>query len=273
MNSIVAGVKREYWEHRNIIVGLPLVISALFIIATIFSLLVMTYYAAESDGEKIAAFDVMATFIGAAWLAGFYYLLPCLHADRKDKSILFWKSLPVSETQTVLTKFLLAGLGFVAVSIMFAWLTCVVFYIMDMIAIGLGAGKAWQHSGLEFSVAGFLVWPLASLLMGLILGAPLFAYALMVSAAARRSPFMLLILPPVVLMILEGIVFETSHILGFIAGHAPFSIFEPIKNGASVSEFLHYNFVENGLGVLLGLIIAAVFIAIAIWYRNNKFEI
>ncbi len=273
MNSIVASVKREYWEHRNIIVGLPLIMSALFIVATIFSLIVMTYYAADSDGEEIAAFDVMATFIGAAWLAAFYYLLPCLYADRKDKSILFWKSLPVSETQNVLIKFLVAGVGFVAVAIMFAWLTCVIFYILDMIANMLGVGQAWQDSGLEFSTAGFVLWPLASLLMGLFWGAPLFAYVLLVSAAARRSPFMLLILPPLVVMILEGVIFDTSYILSFSAAHLPFSVFEPIKNGISVSAFLQLYWVDNGLSLLLGLSIAAGFIAAAIWFRNNRYEI
>lgn len=273
MNSIVAGVKREYWEHKNIIVGLPLVISAFFIIAVIFAMIVMTYYETENDGEEITAFSVMATFIGAAWLAGFYYSLSCLHADRKDKSVLFWKSLPVSETQNVITKFLVASAGLTAVSIVFAWLTCIVFFILDLIANGLNIGQAGQNAGMQFSVAEVFIWPLTSLLMGLIWAAPLFAYVLLVSAAARRSPFLLLILPLLGLMLLERIVFETSRILGFFAEHLPFSVFAPIRSEVDAGAFLQYYFVENGLSLILGLTLSAVFIALAIWFRNNKFEI
>ncbi len=273
MQSIVASVKREYWEHKNIIVGLPLVISAFFIIAAIFAMLVMTYYEAENDGEEMTSFSVMATFIGAAWLAGFYYLLSCLHADRKDKSVLFWKSLPVSETQNVLTKFLVASVGIVAVSMIFAWLTCIVFYILDLIANGLNIGQAGQDAGMQFGIEEVFLWPLVSLIMGLIWGAPLFAYVLLVSAAARRSPFLLLILPLLGLMLLERIVLETSRILGFFAEHLPFSVFEPIQSSVDAGAFLHYYFVENGFSLLLGLILATGFIALAIWFRNNKFEI
>ncbi len=272
MNSIIASVKREYWEHRNTIVGLPFVISALFIIAAVFAMLAIKYYAAENDGEDITSFSVMATFIGAAWLAGFYYLLSCLHADRKDKSILFWKSLPVSETQNVLIKFLVASVGFVAVSITFAWLTCSVLYILGVVANSMHIGQAGQDAGMQFSIAGVLLWPLASLLMGLIWGAPLFAYVLLVSAAAKRSPFLLLTLPLLGLMVLERILFEASHIIRFFAEHLPFSVFKPIKSGADIGTFLHYYFVENGLSLMLGLIVAAGFITLAIWFRNNKFE-
>ncbi len=273
MNSIVASVKREYWEHRNTIVGLPLVISALFIIAAIFAILVITNYEAENDGEEITSFSVMATFIGAAWLAGFYYLLSCLHADRKDNSILFWKSLPVTETQNALTKFFVGSVGLVAVSIVFAWLTCIVFYILGVVANSMDIGQTGQDAGMQFSVAGLLLWPLASLLMGLVWGAPLFAYVLLVSAAAKRSPFLLLILPLLGLMLLERIVFETTRILGFFAEHLPFSVFEPIKSGVDAGAFLHYYFVENSVSLMLGLILAAGCIALAIWLRNNKFEI
>ncbi len=270
MNSVMAGVKREYWEHRNIIVGLPLVISALCIIGATVAMIAIIYYDAESDIETMTAFGMISAFIGVAWLAGFYFLLSCLYTDRKDKSVLFWKSLPVSETRNVLTKFMFATVGFVVVSILFAWLTCAVFFIFSMVINSQSAG---QDAGMHFGVVEILVWPLVSLVMGVAWGAPLFAYVLMVSAVARRSPFLLLILPPVGLVILEGVLFDASYILSFFANHSPFNVFEPIAYGINVGAFLQLYFIDNGLSLLLGLIIAAGFLATAVWFRNNKFEI
>lgn len=329
MNSIVAGVKREYWEHRTIIVGLPLLISTLCIIAAVIGLLLMTFYdmdiygrdslqseqhshaqpldsslvkestersdAAHSsktgskrnnnsaplqdnpkplhEGEEALSFEFVGFFISAAWLACFYYLLNCLYADRKDKSILFWKSLPVSETQNVLTKLLLACIGIVAIFIAIAWLTAIFTFILALAASSLSSTQIGQGSDWEFSAVEFFLQPSASLVMGLIWGAPLFTYVLLVSAAARRSPFILLTLPPLVLLFLERIFFGTNYIVGFFVDHFPFRVLEPIASSANVGNLLHFFFVENGLSLLLGLILATGFIALAIWFRNNKFEL
>ena len=39
-----------------------------------------------------------------AFLVGVFYCLDALHGERRDRSILFWKSLPVSDLTTVLAK-------------------------------------------------------------------------------------------------------------------------------------------------------------------------
>src|SRR6202035_1181850 len=46
----------------------------------------------------------VALIMGAAFLVSIFYSLEALHSERRDGSILFWKSLPVSDLTTVLSK-------------------------------------------------------------------------------------------------------------------------------------------------------------------------
>src|SRR5437867_8784109 len=42
--------------------------------------------------------------IFTAFIVGVFYCLDSLHGERRDRSILFWKSLPVSDLTTLLSK-------------------------------------------------------------------------------------------------------------------------------------------------------------------------
>jgi len=214
-----------------------------------------------------ASFGYMGFYLTAAWIACFYYLLNTLYTDRKDKSILFWKSLPISEMQNVFTKLLVGCVGFVLVSIVIAWITSILLSI-----IGLGSGK-FLGEAISFSGVRLFIWPLAALILGLLWGAPLFAYTIMVSAIAKRSPFLLLILPPIILPILEWIFFSTGHLSTFFGSHMPFVVLGTMASEGSIAGAFSYYLSHQGGSFVLGLVVAAVFITTAIWYRDNKFEI
>ena len=110
-------VRREFWENKSLWIA-PLA-GAGFIIAGLL-------YAGRFTGgigapgpnmSEVGQRAVQGTLMGtAAFLAVIatittgIYLLDCLYAERKDRSILFWKSLPVSDTQTVLSKLAVAML-------------------------------------------------------------------------------------------------------------------------------------------------------------------
>ena len=326
MKSIIACIKREYWEHKNIIIGLPLILSILFILggivavssihkqglgfnkyesqnyqydsndaltdpvaltdpivhANLEQLVDNPHHINEGKIEKVTSklndhkfstksspFWLISIFISIAWTACFYYLLFCLYDDRKDNSILFWKSLPVSETQNVLIKLFVGCIGFVAVAIIIGWLT---YAVLSLICATTGVCEYIHehHMGVK-NVTTILLWPIVSLVMGAVWAAPVFTYVLMVSAIAKRAPLILLILPLLVLSILEWMFFGTNYLMKFTFQHMPYGVLDIISSNAT--EFKQYYLVDNGISLLIGLISAAAFTTIAIWYRNNRFEI
>src|SRR5258708_18408447 len=100
-------VRRELWEYRSIYIA-PLAIAAVvlfgFLIATLGRALAtadLTQRRAVLEGP----FGFSAGLImGTAFVVGIFYSLDALHGERRDRSILFWKSLPVSDLMTVLSK-------------------------------------------------------------------------------------------------------------------------------------------------------------------------
>ena len=228
----------------------------------------------DGKNDEDSSYDFIAVYIGLGWLAGLYYLLSSLYTDRKDNSVLFWKSMPVSETQNVLTKLLFGALAFAAVALAVAWLMHLILTVLGVDSlIGNDGGESWQQTERNTGFSEVVLYPIVGLVFGVIWGLPIFTYTLMVSAMARRSPFILFILPLVVLAVLENIFFGDSYLVGFLFSHFPFDVLERLGESAGLADFFAYYF--RGLGgasMLLGLILAAVFLRVAIWYRDNRFE-
>ncbi|MGE5084636.1 MAG: ABC transporter permease, partial [Acidobacteriota bacterium] len=105
-------VKREVWESRSIYIA-PLAVAAVILLGFFVSAIRLPAKVREASGMTplqlgdmfaqpydIAALALMAvTLVVAA-----FYCLDALHGERRDRSILFWKSLPVSDLMTVLSK-------------------------------------------------------------------------------------------------------------------------------------------------------------------------
>jgi hypothetical protein len=105
-------VRRELWENRSIYVA-PLIVA----VVALFGFLVSTIGMPERRQGALlldpanqravigAPYDVAAMMlIFTAFIVGVFYCLDALHSERRDRSILFWKSLPVSDLTTVLSK-------------------------------------------------------------------------------------------------------------------------------------------------------------------------
>jgi ABC-2 type transport system permease protein len=210
-------IRRELWEHRALWI-VPLVVAGLIIIAAMFP------HAVQIDRDELDQaqkhVDVFAAFHAALTIPQFlllaiilpFYLLDCLYAERKDRSILFWKSLPVSDAQTVLSKLIVAlavvPLGVYALTL-----------ITDVAASGilavrfrnseiLSALMRWDM-GVWLQTQGFI---LTALVMTMLWYAPIGAYLLMVSAWARRNVILWATVPPLLVMVVERIGFHTHYI-------------------------------------------------------------
>ncbi|HEY6843986.1 MAG TPA: ABC transporter permease, partial [Thermoanaerobaculia bacterium] len=142
------------------------------------------------------------------------------YGERRDRSILFWKSLPVSDTTTVLSK---AAIPFVILPV-FTWAVTVVTEWMMLLLSSAALLVRGRNVGLLWTSLPWLkMW--AMLLHHLVIVhslwyAPLFAWLLFVSAVVKRAPIIWAALPLVAIPIVEKMAFNTSHFVAVMAQHA-----------------------------------------------------
>ncbi|WP_309643850.1 ABC-2 transporter permease [Phenylobacterium sp.] len=209
-------VRRELWENRSIYIA-PAAIAAV----VMFGFLISTFRlphnlrAAIASGKDSSlmmpyaatAFVVLATSLVVA----VFYCLGALQNERRDRSILFWKSLPVSDRVTVLSKaavpmIVLPLVGFTVILasnlIMLAWSTIVV------LLNGIAPWELWSRLPLAFM---WLVLAIGLPFLALWFS-PVFAWLILVSAWARRMAILWALGPPMALAIVERMAFGTSNI-------------------------------------------------------------
>src|SRR5438105_10270420 len=140
-------VRRELWENRSIYIA-PLAVAAFvqfgFMISTIGMparrRAVLMLDPAQQRATIGMPYDVAATMlIVIAMIVGAFYCLDALHCERRDRSILFWKSLPVSDLTTVLSK---ASIPLVVLPLLTFTITVAMQLIMLLLssAVLLGSG-------------------------------------------------------------------------------------------------------------------------------------
>ena len=142
-------VRRELWENRWIYLA-PLAAAALFL----FGFLISTVHLAAKTRAALALdpmqqheaimqpYDFAAAVImGIAFLVGLFYSVDALYGERRDRSIFFWKSLPVSDLTTVLAKF---SIPLLFIPLLSFAITIVTYWIMLLIstAVLLGSGMS-----------------------------------------------------------------------------------------------------------------------------------
>lgn len=219
-------VRREIWEHQGMLTWVPLTIAALMILMVLLVAITGSNATIHVDGMQTAAgmtvrlgdtqrqrlaetiaaaapVSALPLYLALAFMV-FFYSLGALHDERRDRSILFWKSLPVSDTATVLSKAAVALIGMPLLIIVVELATSLV-----LVAIGMAA--------LEFKGIGVLPMVLAqpqfwlgpvkmlSLLPVYALWAlPTVGWLLLVSAWARSKVFLWAVGVPVLAMILAA---------------------------------------------------------------------
>ena len=106
MNTYVWLIRREFWENRAIWIC-PAVIACALMLAALFGRVEVAGLGSPERNRAMAGMVLFAfgiIFFLVMTIYSSWYLLDCLNADRKDRSILFWKSLPISDTAMVLAK-------------------------------------------------------------------------------------------------------------------------------------------------------------------------
>ena len=225
-------LRRELWEIRWIWLA-PSGIAVVLVLgfaAYAFHLPARVTAAATLDAAHqrqalLAPYDLVAGFLMiAGLLVAVIYCVDALYGERRDRSILLWKSLPVSDAVTVLAKLCIAVLV-VPVVIWALTVTVHVAMLLTSTAIlaanGQSASFLWSELHLLPNSLGLLYHLVV--LHG-ILTAPLYAWLLLVSAWATRAPLAWAILPPVAIGFLERVAFGTTHfgqlVLAVVGGGA-----------------------------------------------------
>ncbi|WP_020400581.1 hypothetical protein [Kordiimonas gwangyangensis] len=244
MNTFVALVKREVLDGKNGYIRVPVILAGLTVLLVICSSLgfgnmlyfdgmehegienladAMNKAAAREPDEFPAAITIGYWMMSVlAWVALpfviFFSLLGALYEERRDRSILFWKSMPVSDWQEVLAKFftpiVVAPIAFLGVAIV-AQLVIAVFLSILMVFQGGPVLDLWPVGLMITSWFGVL----SHFLISMIWALPLLAWVLFVSAYASRMPFLWAILPPFVVMIVEELFLDSHVIASWVGTH------------------------------------------------------
>ena len=199
------------------------------------------------------------------------YLLGCNYNDRKDRSILFWKSMPVSEWEEVLARFGVALVVAPAVYIAVSLITQIVFVLLAMLMVWRMDHDPFVAILGNIEFGSLLAGQLGGWIMTALWVAPAYAYLLLASSWAKRSPFLTAIAPVVALMLVEGLILGTDHVLSAIVNHVPHYI-----GGESAVGFYfdgqywnQFDFVS----LFAGLVFAAAAIVGSVYLRRYRFEI
>ncbi len=223
MNVLPMLIRREFWEHRVLVIA-PLVLCVVYLMLCALAganFNVGWLYVGNAEPMSAAFLFVMhGVFAGLLYglmsIVAFFYLCDCLYAERKDRSILFWKSLPVSDAMTVLSKLVVALIALPLVVYVLAFatnlLTLIVFKIAFQFQPPRNSAPHWTLlSWLRLN--GYL---LADVFVLALWFAPIAAYQLLVSVVASRAVMVWTLLPPVALVLGQKLLFDSWSIGQFV---------------------------------------------------------
>ena len=212
MNTSTWLIRREFWENRAIWV-IPAVFGALLILAALFGQVSIPKLTSPAEMHEAAgAFQVIvgAMFYVVMSVYATWYLLDCLYADRRDRSILFWKSLPLSDARTVLIKLLVAMILIPLVYFVAADATALIAAFILSIRAKASLGSALWQADVWWDIQ--VLW-LYCVVVTAIWYLPIAGWLMLVSAWAKRAVMLWSVLPPLVAYIFERVFFGT-HVIG-----------------------------------------------------------
>ncbi len=221
----LALMKREIWEHRSIVIT-PAAIAAVIALGILTGQMSISAYSGEVDLALIGATNadpahrrialmaafgaILGIFAVGAGIVMIFYSLDALYSERKDKSILFWRSLPITDAETVISKLLIAMIVVPAAALAGAFITHLVLMILSSIWIMFEGGNAghliWSSAPI-FDVWGSAIMTAIAVTIWI---SPFIGWFFFVSAYTRRMPLLMALMPLIVLPLIEIAVLPTN---------------------------------------------------------------
>ena len=228
-----------------------------------------------SETERANSLDrvflgLAAPFYLVLSLVVFFYLVDSLYADRRDRSILFWKSMPVSDFSTVGVKMFTA---LIAVPVVYLVCLSLVQLVLLLVAVLAATGHdvaIWDHLLVPSDMIGRWFRMIGFIVIDALWSLPFYGWVILVSAFATSVPLAWIMGIPIAIYIIEIIFTSNNDLVGWWFSHAkPVNVFQ---NGHlhDVTDLFQYILTVDALtGVVLGV----VFLAGAIWLRGRGDEI
>jgi ABC-2 type transport system permease protein len=272
-------VLREIWENKSIYIA-PSIVAGVILLGALISAghlpdrrrSAMLLDEAHREAAIQLPYDIVAMIIiVTAFIVGFFYCLDALYGERRDRSILFWKSLPVSDLTAVLSKACIPLL--IIPPIIFAIIVVTQFIMLlissaVLMSSGL-AGTTWAN----FNLLQQSIILIYSLIVIALWHAPIYGWALLVSGIARRATFLWAVLPPLAIGVFEKITFNTSYVSSmlknrlFDVGDTAFAF--QMHRGLAIDHLTPARFLSTP-GLWIGLIFAAAFLFAAVRLRRYR---
>lgn len=261
-------VRREIWENHSIYVA-PIAAAVIslfgFAISAIRVRIHGEAFSTTRHGELAPAL-----IMGAAVIVSLFYCLEALYSERRDRSILFWKSLPVSDLTAVVAKLAIPILVLPIVSFVITVAAQIGILVLSTVIFAgsdVSIAMLWSDASF-FRVPAIWLYHLVTV-HGLWY-APLYCWLLMVSAWAPRAPFLWAALPPFVIYGVERIAFNTSYFLDMLK-------YRLMGSGAGMSEhqqdftstLIPHHFLSTP-GLWTGLAVAAIFLYATVQLRRSR---
>ena len=280
MRKFITLVRCELWEHHNLW-RVPLILLALVVLANAgfsgaASWLGMLPPELSTDvlGAALGSLGSLVYFVFTFLVL--FYLVDCLYIERKDKSILFWRSLPVSDTLAVAAKLFVAALLIPVI----IWLTIVAAQVLTLLFQWMGSEHGQNLFGIV-SLGTYWCNLLLVLLLTSLWSLPLMSWFLFCSSWAKRTPLITALSIPAVLILLNRIFPVGLDVSGLIAARIPFGFRfggseQEILLGllgltANRGEVLEVNAFKTFLlqpDLWAGLFTAGIFFAMTVWTRR-----
>jgi ABC-2 type transport system permease protein len=274
-------IRRELWENRSIYIA-PFIITVVVFIGSVLTLLTLPlrmHSLATSDPARLQAMAAKplhfapAPIMMTTFIVAMFYCLDALYGERRDRSILFWKSLPVSDRTTVMAK---ASIPLLVLPLIAFLLSVATQLAMLIVSTPLLAGSAVS----TITLWGRFVAGLPVMFYGLAVHAlwfaPIYGWFLLVSGWAKRTPLIWAFLPLIAALAVEHTAFGTKY-FGYMLQYrlmgAMKEAFVMRRNSAGHIEQINQLRLGNFLitpGLWVGLAFAALCLILAVRLRRNR---
>lgn len=271
-------VRRELWEHPAIYWG-PASAGAVGVLG----FLVSTLWLARSVAGPVPKNDsLMMPYVFTAlavmmigFLVSIFYCLSALNGERRDRSIQFWKSLPVSDLTTVLAKMavpMVATPLVVLAVILGAQFVMLALSTVVVSLSGVDPGRLWSRVDLR------LMWTVLpyGLLVNALWLAPIYAWLLLISGWAKRMTFVWALAPPLGLALFERLAFNSTHVIRYLGERLLGGFGEAFsvkgKGEAAIDKFSDIDPIHafSSPHIWGGLAVAGLLLAVVVRLRRSR---
>jgi ABC-2 type transport system permease protein len=300
MNTSImkASIRKELWEFNGMLKWIPITLAGVFIFIPLLSLLLNGIelngvleglkHVSESQDDKgltkvffIATAALFIPFVLVGFIVQLYYFVTCLYDERRDLSVMFWRSLPVSDGVTITSKLLTGAIIipaiFYSAATMLFVITLVFAFIGSVIlSIGFDISLWGLWSSAQLTSALGSIW--LTLIPAAIWLLPLYSWLMLTSIYAKKAPFLWAVLPIIALLIIEAIVVHYLHLSQPFFGHFIgdyFSLTPPVdvssQDDMSSARWMVLQAVLAQIDYRT-VLVSAGFLFATYWVRVNKQE-